>query len=254
MRRVIAALKGLSEGTDLESCLDTDEIIRYFVAHNFVLNYDSYTGNMLHNYYLYERDGKLSLLPWDYNLAFGGFSQQGGGASDATPLVNSGIDTPLSGTTEEARPVWAWIVSDEGYLETYHQVYDDLLSDYFESGDFAAEIDALYEMLLPYVQRDPSSFYTEEEFTQGVETLKQFCLLRAESIRLQLEGSLSTRTEDQDTSAQVDASGITVSSMGSQGSGGDHGPGIGQGSVSPTPGQEGVTEAAPAESRSEAAP
>ena len=45
--RVISALKGLAEENDLENYLNTEEIIRYFVAHNFVLNYDSYTGNML---------------------------------------------------------------------------------------------------------------------------------------------------------------------------------------------------------------
>lgn len=106
--RVISALKGLAEENDLENYLNTEEIIRYFVAHNFVLNYDSYTGNMLHNYYLYENDGKLSMLPWDYNLAFGGFSGNGGesGGSEATSLVITGIDTPLSGVTEEARPMW----------------------------------------------------------------------------------------------------------------------------------------------------
>lgn len=88
--RVISALKGLAEENDLENYLNTEEIIRYFVAHNFILNYDSYTGNMLHNYYLYENDGKLSMLPWDYNLAFGGFSGNGGesGGVDTTSLVN----------------------------------------------------------------------------------------------------------------------------------------------------------------------
>ncbi len=50
-----------------------DEVLRYFVVHNFVVNGDSYTGSMIHNYYLYEQDGKLSMIPWDYNLAFGGF-------------------------------------------------------------------------------------------------------------------------------------------------------------------------------------
>ena len=48
-----------------------EEVIRYFVVHNFVCNGDSYTGTMIHNYYLYEEDGRLSMLPWDYNLAYG---------------------------------------------------------------------------------------------------------------------------------------------------------------------------------------
>ena len=214
-QRVIAALKALSEGD--VSGIDTDEVIRYFAAHNFVLNYDSYTGSLLHNYYLYENDGKLSMLPWDYNLAFGGFS----GGDDATSLVNTGIDTPLSGSQESARPMWSWIVSDESYLEQYHQVYDELISGYFESGRFAEEIDALYEMLLPYVEKDPSSFYTAEEFTKAYETLKEFCLLRAESIRRQISGTLSAKTNEQDASARVDASGLSVRDMGTQGGGGN---------------------------------
>lgn len=219
--RVISALKGLAEENDLENYLNTEEIIRYFVAHNFVLNYDSYTGNMLHNYYLYENDGKLSMLPWDYNLAFGGFSGNGGesGGSEATSLVNTGIDTPLSGVTEEERPMWNWIVSNEKYLETYHSIFDSLISGYFESGKFESEIDSLYEMLYPYVEKDPSAFYFADEFTAAYKTMKEFCLLRAESIRLQLNGNLSTKSDEQDLSNQVDASGINIRSMGSQGGG-----------------------------------
>lgn len=68
MQRVIAALKQLSTGEDLASCIDVEAVWRYFVAHNFVLNFDSYTGSMPHNYYLYEEDGVLTMLPWDYNL------------------------------------------------------------------------------------------------------------------------------------------------------------------------------------------
>ncbi len=47
--------------------------IRYFVVHNYVCNGDSYTGSIIHNYYLHESDGRLSMIPWDYNLAFGTF-------------------------------------------------------------------------------------------------------------------------------------------------------------------------------------
>ena len=218
--RVIAALKALSTGEDLEDYIDTDEVIRYFAAHNFVLNYDSYTGNMLHNYYLYESNGKLSMLPWDYNLAFGAFAGGGeqGGVSDATDLVNAGIDTPLFGPQESDRPMWSWIASNEEYLEQYHQVYDEFLK-YFESGDFDAEIDRLYEMLLPYVEKDPSAFYTVDEFRTAYGTLKQFCNLRAESIRKQLDGTLSTKTDEQNSADRVDASSVTVSDMGTHDAG-----------------------------------
>ncbi|MDO4740591.1 MAG: CotH kinase family protein, partial [Eubacteriales bacterium] len=69
--RLIGALRSLGAGEALEETLDIDAVLRYFVVHNFVVNGDSYTGSMIHNYYLYEEDGRLSMLPWDYNLAFG---------------------------------------------------------------------------------------------------------------------------------------------------------------------------------------
>ena len=118
--------------------------------------------------------------------------------------------------------MWSWIAANAEYTKAYHQVYEKLLTDYFESGEFEAQIDALYEMLLPYVEKDPTTFYSEEEFTTAYETLKEFCLLRAQSIRAQLDGSLSTRTEEQSTEAQIDVSGLELKTMGSQGGGKDH--------------------------------
>lgn len=221
--RVIAALKALSQGRP-EEALDTEEVIRYFAAHNFTLNYDSYTGTMLHNYYLFERDGKLSMFPLDYNLAYGAFAGSApGDSADATSLINTGIDSPLSGTGLENRPMWAWITEDASWLEEYHAACDRLLKDYFESGAFEAEIDELYELLRPYVEKDPTAFYTVEEFDRGVATLKQVCLLRAASIRAQLDGSLATVTQDQDPAARIDASGVTVSDMGTHMGGGPKG-------------------------------
>ena len=215
--KVIAALKSLSED-DAESAVDTDEVIRYFAAHNFVLNYDSYTGNMLHNYFLYENDGKLSLLPWDYNLAFGTFSGGGemGNGENATALINTGIDSPLSGADEADRPFWEFIASDEDYLEQYHKVYDELISSFFESGKFESELERVYNMIRPYVEKDTSAFYTVDEFDDAYETLNKFCLLRAESIRKQLSGELASISDEQTASEQVDASDISIKTMGMQ--------------------------------------
>ena len=120
-KELIAAVKALNSGENVEKYWDMDQIIRYFVAHNFVLNYDSYTGGMLHNYYLYETDGKVTVFPWDYNLAFGGFH----GGNDSTAAVNWAIDSPLSGTTEENRPLWNIIVGNEEYLAKYHQYFGE---------------------------------------------------------------------------------------------------------------------------------
>ena len=56
--RLIRSLKAMNEGTDIEEVVNIEEVIRYFVVHNFVCNFDSYTGSMIHNYYLYEEIGR----------------------------------------------------------------------------------------------------------------------------------------------------------------------------------------------------
>ena len=41
--RLIAALKTINEGGNIESAVDIDKVIRYFIVHHFVCNFDSYT-------------------------------------------------------------------------------------------------------------------------------------------------------------------------------------------------------------------
>lgn len=211
--RLISSLKKLNENEDIENVVDTEAVIRYFAVHNFVCNFDSYTGSMIHNYYLYEKDGKMQMIPWDYNLAFGGFES----GSDATSLVNYPIDSPVSGGDVSSRPMLAWIFESDEYTERYHAVMSEFISEYFESGYFESEIERVMGLISPYVEKDPTKFCTYAEFEKGVSTLTEFCLLRSESIRGQLEGtvaSLSSSGDDAKT-GWIDASHITVSDMGS---------------------------------------
>ncbi len=209
--RLIEALRKLSKGEELESTVDIDEVIKYFVVHNFVLNFDSYTGSMIHNYYLYESNGQLQMIPWDYNLAFGGFQSM----SNAESLVNYPIDTPVSGGSISDRPMLSWIFDNEEYTELYHEYFSEFISEYFESGYFTEMIDNVTAMLSPYVSSDPTKFCTYEEFEQGAATLKEFCTLRAESIHAQLDGTIGSTSDTQESSTLISAEGITISDMGS---------------------------------------
>ena len=212
--KVIAALKALSEG-NIESALNVDEILRYFAAHNFVVNKDSYTGNRGHNYYLLENNGLLSMLPWDYNEAFGAHGLSNN--SEVNTVINWGIDSPLDNCSEADRPMWTWITGNEQYLNQYHEIFSGLLSDYFESGLCAEEIDRVHDLIRSYVEEDPNSFYTAEEFDTACESLKLFCSLRSESIRKQLDGTLAAITKEQNKADMVDASALNLLSMGVQG-------------------------------------
>ena len=221
--RLIAALKILSGEGDIEDAVDVEQVIRYFVVHGFVCNGDSYTGGMVHNYYLYEEDGVLSMLPWDYNLAFGGFQ-----TSDASGAVNEPIDTPVSGGSPEDRPMVGWIFRSEEHTALYHQYYSEFLSSLLESGWCAALIDETAAMIAPYIAQDPTKFCTDEEFKAGVAALKEFCELRTQSVRGQLDGSIPSTTQGQteNPSALVDCAGLDLGDMGTMGMGGGHGGGF----------------------------
>ncbi len=212
--RLIEALKTLSENG--AEAVDTDQALRYFAVHNFVCNGDSYTGSMVHNYYLYEEDGKLSMIPWDYNLAFGTFQGQ-----DAEQAVNDPIDTPLSVTGDGDRPMIDWIFSNEETMALYHQSMYEFLN----TTDCTAIIDEAYALIASYVEKDPTKFCTYEEFETGVTALKMFCELRRESVSGQLAGTIPSTREGQsaDSAALVDASGLTLSDMGTMERGGAFG-------------------------------
>lgn len=225
--RFIESLKKLNENENIEDVVDVDEVIRYFVVHNFVCNFDSYTGSMIHNYYLYEEDGKMSMIPWDYNLAFGGFSA-GGGQGDgsngnATELVNYPIDTPVSGGTVDLRPMLAWIFANKEYTEQYHEYFSEFITECFDSSYVEELVRSTAEMISPYVEKDPTKFCTYDEYETGVETLLEFLELRASSVSGQLSGTIPSTSEGQqeDSSALVDASDINISDMGSMGNMGD---------------------------------
>ena len=69
------------------------------------------------------------------------------------------------------------------------------------------------DMLLPYVEKDPTALCTAEQFLSSSKALRPFCLLRAESIRRQLDGDLSTENEKQLEEDKVDASMLTIGDL-----------------------------------------
>lgn len=239
---MIKMLDSINSGGNLEEVLDVDEMLRYFAANTALVNLDHYQGDKKHNYYLYEENGVFSILPWDYNMSFGGYSGGGGrlaGASDhetadqkdATaaegnadaakqddkePLggalnmnggrmmdmssnfmnesnINFSITEPVSGTTLEERPLLNALLSNDEYREKYYDYLNDIATDFFSEENMTAMTTEISTLITPYVKKDPTKFYTMDEYTEatsGEETLVDFAVKRAESILAQLSGDL----------------------------------------------------------------
>ena len=224
-RRVINALKNIcADDADTESLaesMDIDNILRYMAVQTFVVNLDSLSGSMAHNYYLYEDDGQLNIIPWDYNLAFGGF--QSGSASET---INFPIDTPFSsGVNLADRQFFMALLENETYLAQYHDYLSQLVEEYVNGGGFDSFYDRVTAQIDALVQNDPTSFYTYDEYTAAAAMLKETVALRAASVQGQLDGSIpSTRDEQsEDSSNLLDASSIDLSVMGVMNGGGQGG-------------------------------
>ncbi len=218
--RVVNAIKNINEGTDLETYLDVNNILKYMAVHEFVVNLDSLSGNMAHNYYLYENDGQLNIIPWDNTLSIGGmmYGGWGGGpgresteSSGATSMINDPIDTPFGGTD-----FFDALLENEEYLAQYHEYLRQLAEEYVQGGRLQEVWERLDAQTDELIETDPAAFYTAAEYEEAKETLWTVLQLRAESVLGQLDGTIPS-TDDGQQNAQdtlIDGSTIGLSVMG----------------------------------------
>lgn len=215
--RLIKSLKILDTGENLEKAVDIGAVLRYFVVQVFVVNLDSYIGRTGHNYFLHEKDGILTMLPWDYNLAFATYSLgMPDPINDSTLYVNYPIDTPNSGDVMLNRPLYHKLMLYEESFKSYRIYFDEFISGYFESGRYEKTIDEVAKMIAPYVEKDPTAFIDFEDHKIGINTIKEFMKLRAQSIRYQLDGIIPSTIKGQeiDKSSFIDASSVWLPDMG----------------------------------------
>ncbi len=213
-RRVVAALKHISDGTSLETYMDVDNLLKYMAVHVFSVNEDSLSGRMAHNYYLYEENGRLNILPWDYNLAFGGMGGEGSNGS-ATSMVNDAIDNAFSGTN-----FFDALLENEEYQLKYYGYLKQLADEYISGGRLEGFYRRIHSQIDPLVENDPTAFYAYEEYLEAADMLYEVVELRGQSINGQIEGTIpSVSSEQVNSEALVDAAHLDLSVMGSMGMG-----------------------------------
>ena len=174
-----------------------------------------------------KKDGKLNILPWDYNLSFGGMSMgggMGGQSSGATSVINDAIDTPFSITS-----FFDALLENEEYLEQYHEYLNELVEKYVNGGEFEKTYERIRSQIDDLVGNDPTAFYSYEEYEEAANMLIEVVQLRAKSVSGQLAGTIPSTDEgqQQDSSNLIDGSDIDLSVMGSfsGGGGGNEGQG-----------------------------
>lgn len=161
LKNFIKVLNEMPQGQkgDIEKVLDVDSALKYIAANTVLGNYDSYNGSTSHNYYLYGQEGKFTVLPWDFNMSIAGFSMGGG---DQTTIP---IDEPVFGANIKNLPLINNLLAVEEYKTKYHGYVEELVA-YLEK--FESRVTKVSDIIRPYVEKDPTKFYTMEQFEASI--------------------------------------------------------------------------------------
>lgn len=174
LKTFIQTLNEMPEGEKggIESVLDVDSALQYIAGNMVFGNYDSYNGDKGHNYMLYsDADGKFTVVPWDFNMSFNGYSGGGGRGTTTgstttnTNATNVSVDEPVLGISMENVPMINNLLAVPEYKEKYLS-YVNELTDYMEG--IQDRITGLADEIRPYVEADPTKFYTTEQFESNI--------------------------------------------------------------------------------------
>ncbi|WP_433751238.1 CotH kinase family protein [Paenibacillus amylolyticus] len=174
LKSFIQTLNEMPEGEkgDIESVLDVDSALQYIAGNMVFGNYDSYNGDKGHNFMLYsDAEGKFTVVPWDFNMSFNGYSGGGGRGTTTgstttnTNATNVSVDEPVLGISMENVPMINNLLAVPEYKEKYLS-YVNELTDYMEG--IQDRITDLADEIRPYVEADPTKFYTTEQFESNI--------------------------------------------------------------------------------------
>ncbi len=191
LSKVTALSNALKTKEGISDILDVSSVLKYAAVNAVITNEDSYMGKKAQNYYLYESGGKLSVLPWDYNLAFGtDTSARKDAYTVKTELSGASVTEPYFDVQASDRPLVSVLLENDEYKREYLS-YISKLTEFLDMTQ--KDLKLLEGILAPYVAADTTKFYSEElfenEFNDYPDTLYGFMKARNESVRSQLKAN-----------------------------------------------------------------
>ncbi len=181
----------------LSKIIDIDLLARYTAVNSYIVNTDSYIGYLPVNYVIHmSKDGYLTIIPWDYNLAFGGIY-----FNDATDAVNFDINKPLlSDRSMSQRPLVNILINNDKYNKLYKKYLNDILiitsyggttslNKTYDKDNFKNMIESKKDIIIENQKKDKESFFNSDQIKTANENLVKFIELRAKAVDNQLHNN-----------------------------------------------------------------
>ena len=153
----------------IEEYLDVPAVLWMHAFNNALVNLDSYTGMLCHNYYLYRKpNGQFVPVVWDMNLSFGAFRfltswnpLDDENLQKLSPFVHYKQKNPL-------RPLIVQLLSVPEYRKLYAGFLRTIYEDHFEQNQLAARARTLHSSIAPAVRQDERRLYPIEDFERNM--------------------------------------------------------------------------------------
>lgn len=199
--------------SSLESIMNVDSIIRYFAVNTYLVNLDSYQSGQMQNYALtINDDGYANVLPWDYNYSFGNFR------TNAESMINFDISNPVLNVSLSDRPLLNVLLQNDEYYAKYTKYLNDccivaseggITSDgnTYSANNYSTIIDNFEKTLSVDYAKDPTAFYTVDQYEIAIDTLKQIIKLRSTAVVNQINGNTEKITTDLNLNTMGDSTG-----------------------------------------------
>lgn len=169
--RLIKIIKSINEAKtkqELEkNFMDFDKIIKMIAINKAIANIDSFTSKTLRNYYLYELDNKIDIIPFDFDLTMG--------SNPNKIFWTEKFDTYelAKGDDEIYSKLVEIILKDNEYQERYKKYYFDTLQK-IKDMEINSIIDNINSKINEKVKLNTNKIYSYEEYKNGLNDLKNF--------------------------------------------------------------------------------
>ncbi|MBP6183575.1 MAG: CotH kinase family protein [Saprospiraceae bacterium] len=153
------------EAPPLDSLLDIDRTLWMLAFNNVLVNLDSYSGRLCHNYFIYQlNDGRFVPLIWDLNLSLGGFRMAEKVNLSDTQLYELPIflheDNP-------SRPLIKQLLAVPFYRKVYMAHIRTILDEFIRNGKYKQLIATWQKLIDVAVKEETIGLYTYGDFVKN---------------------------------------------------------------------------------------
>ena len=171
-KRLVAVFKKIKEAStpeEIEECfMDFNKVLKILAINKVVSNVDGVTGKTMRNYFLYEENGKIDIIPFDFNFSLG---------IQVKEYFFRDEDVNDLGLIEYTYENHSFLIDIIMEHETFFNRYNEYVKDIQKLMDdinLDEKVDILDINIKQIIQNDTEKFYTYEEYRNGLIELKDF--------------------------------------------------------------------------------